>query len=219
MNRISIYIADDHALLRDGVRLILSKNKTFEVVGESDNGKTALEEVEKLNPDLVLLDISMPIMTGLEAARQIRKYNTKMKVAILSRHDNDAFVQQAIQYGLNGYILKDYAGDELIRAIIEIMAGNMYLSPKLIKSVTSRMLPSGKNGKVNIQAEEYLLSDREKQVLKLICEGYDKTEISAILRIAVKTVQVHRQNIMKKLDIHSVIDLVKYGIKNGLIEI
>lgn len=219
MNKIRIYIADDHALLRDGLKLILSQNEEFEVVGEADNGKTALEEIEKLKPDVALLDVSMPIMSGLETARQLKKYNPKIKLIMLSRHDNIAYVQQALQNNINGYILKDYAGNELLRALAEVIAGNVYLSPKLIKSLTSRMFLSKKEILEKISIEEDLLTDREKQVLKLICEGKHNKETAAILRIAVKTVEVHRQNIMKKLDVHNVTDLIKYGIKSGLIEI
>lgn len=219
MKRIRIYLADDHALLRDGLKLIISQNENFEVIGEADNGRTALDEIEKLNPDVVLLDISMPVMNGLETARQLRKYNSKIKIIILSRHDNDAYVQQALQYDINGYILKDYAGNELLRGIKEVIIGNVYLSPRLIRSVACRLMNPGKSFNGDAQIEDLRLSCRERQVLKLICEGYQKDEIAALLRIAVKTVQVHRQNIMKKLDIHNAADLVKYGIKNGFIEI
>jgi len=216
MNKIRIYIADDHAILRDGLKLILSQNEKFEVIGEADNGKTALEEIEKLKPDIALLDISMPVMTGLEAARQIRKYNPQIKIVMLSRHDNDAYVQQALQNDINGFILKDYAGSELLKGIMEVMSGNVFLSPRLIKSLTCRLLPVKDQ---NTDYEKDILSDREKQVLKLICEGKQNEETAAILRISYKTVQVHRQNIMKKLGLHNITDLLKYGIKNGLIEI
>lgn len=219
MNKIRIYIADDHALLRDGLKLILSQNADFIVIGESDNGKTALEEIEKLKPDIALLDISMPVMTGIETARLIRKYNSKIKLIILSRHDNDAYIQEAFKYNINGFILKEYASDDLIKAILVIIDGKQYLSPRLTTTTSSKLLLSNHELLEKICIEENSLTSREKQVLKLICEGRHSDEIAAILRIAGKTVQVHRQNIMKKLDIHNITDLVKYGIKNGFIEI
>ncbi len=219
MSTIRVYIADDHAILRDGIKLILSQNSRFEVVGEAPDGKSALDEIERLKPDVAILDISMPVMTGLEAGRLIRKYNPLIKVILLSRHDDDAYVQQALQNKINGYILKEYAGSELIRAITEVMAGNLFLSPKLLNSITKKAVPH-KNPHIEDSEEENdLLSNREKQVLKLIGEGLSKEEIAVILRISGQTVKVHRQNIMKKLGIHKVSELVKYGIKIGLIEI
>jgi len=219
MKKIRIYIADDHAILRDGLKLILSQNENFEIAGEASDGKTAMEEVEKLKPDICLLDISMPILTGLEAGRLIKKYNRSIKIIILSRHDNEVYVKQALQIGINGYILKDYAGSEIIRAISEVMSGKIYLSPKLVKNLTTGSLLNNNSRAVKINNEKTILTGRENQVLKLICESKSNDEIAEIFRISVKTVQVHRQNIMKKLNLHKVGDLIKYGIKEGIIEI
>jgi len=219
MKKIRIYIADDHAILRDGLKLILSQNENFEIAGEASDGKTAMEEVEKLKPDICLLDISMPILTGLEAGRLIKKYNRSIKIIILSRHDNEVYVKQALQSGINGYILKDYAGSEIIRAISEVMSGKIYLSPKLIKNLTTGSILNNNSRKEKILNEKTILTGRENQVLKLICESKSNDEIAEILRVSIKTVQVHRQNIMNKLNLHKVGDLIKYGIKEGIIEI
>ena len=219
MKKIRIYIADDHAILRDGLKLILSQNQNFEIAGEASDGKTAVEEVEKLKPDICLLDISMPILTGLEAGRLIKKYNRSIKIIILSRHDNEVYVKQALHCGINGYILKDYAGSEIIHAVLEVMSGKIYLSPKLVKNLTTGSLLNNNSRAVKINNEKTILTGRENQVLKLICESKSNDEIAEIFRISVKTVQVHRQNIMKKLNLHKVGDLIKYGIKEGIIEI
>jgi len=216
MNRTKIYLADDHAILRDGLKHILSGEGGMVVVGESGDGKTAYEEIERIKPDVAVLDISMPVLTGLEVARLLRKYNNEIKIIILSRHDNEEYIQEALKNGINGYILKDNAGDDLIRAIHEVLKGNVYLSPRIVTMLTRGIVTNEKNDK---NVRDGILSHREKEVLKLVAEGTQSSEIASLLRISVKTVKVHRLNIMNKLDIHNVTDLVKYAIKNGLIEI
>lgn len=216
MNRTKIYLADDHAILRDGLKHILSGEGGMVVVGEAGDGKTAYEEIERIKPDVAVLDISMPVLTGLEVARLLRKYNNEIKIIILSRHDNEEYIQEALKNGINGYILKDNAGDDLIRAIHEVLKGNVYLSPRIVTMLTKGIVTNEKNDK---NVRDGILSHREKEVLKLVAEGTQSSEIASLLRISVKTVKVHRLNIMNKLDIHNVTDLVKYAIKNGLIEI
>lgn len=216
MNRTKIYLADDHAILRDGLKHILSSEGGMVVVGEAGDGKTAYEEIERIKPDVAVLDISMPVLTGLEVARLLRKYNNEIKIIILSRHDNEEYIQEALKNGINGYILKDNAGDDLIRAIHEVLKGNVYLSPRIVTMLTRGIVTNEKNDK---NVRDGILSHREKEVLKLVAEGKQSSEIASLLRISVKTVKVHRLNIMNKLDIHNVTDLVKYAIKNGLIEI
>lgn len=216
MNRTKIYLADDHAILRDGLKHILSGEGGMVVVGEAGDGKTAYEEIERIKPDVAVLDVSMPVLTGLEVARLLRKYNNEIKIIILSRHDNEEYIQEALKNGINGYILKDNAGDDLIRAIHEVLKGNVYLSPRIVTMLTRGIVTNEKNDK---NVRDGILSHREKEVLKLVAEGTQSSEIASLLRISVKTVKVHRLNIMNKLDIHNVTDLVKYAIKNGLIEI
>lgn len=219
MKKIRLYLADDHAILRDGLKRILSDNEDVDIIGESGDGKRALEDIDILKPDLAILDISMPLMTGLEVARQVRKYNDKINLIILSRHDNEEYVQQALQNGINGYILKDYAGDELLRAVKEVVDGNVFLSPKIINKITADYVSSKKPAAGRKGDEAAMLSNREREILKLVAEGKTNTEIGSLLRISSKTVKVHRLNIMNKLDIHNITDLVKYAIKNGLVEI
>lgn len=219
MNKIRVFIADDHAIMRDGLRLIISQDDRYELVGEAGDGMSALEGIEKLKPEIAILDISMPVMTGLDVARQLKKYNTGIKIILLSRHDNEAYVNQALQNNINGYVLKDYAGVELMRAMSDVMTGDIYLSPKLINKLACRINILNSNALQNIDSEEYVISNREKQVLKLICESKTNKTIALNLRISEQTVKAHRKNIMKKLDIHNVTDLLKYAIKIGLIEV
>ncbi len=219
MNKIRILLADDHAILRDGLRYILNTTPDYEIVAEAGDGKEAIDKIEKIKPDIAILDISLPTLTGLEIARQVRKYFSGVKVIILSRHDNEEYVNQAIKYGVNGYILKDDASDDLLKAISETMKGNVYLSPRII----TRMVGEYARGRGSGAAPEgdsvfETLSDREREILKLVAEGKTNIQISAALRISCKTVKVHRANIMQKLHVHKVTDLVKYAIKCGLVE-
>jgi len=219
MNKVRVYIADDHAIMRDGLKLIISQNDKYELAGEAGDGKKALEEIEKIKPDIAILDISMPLMTGLEVARQLKKYHSEIKVILLSRHDNEAYINQTLQNNINGYVLKDYAGVELMRALSDVMMGDIYLSPKLINKLATRMNLLSNCSMREIDYEENIISNREKQVLKLICESKTNKDIALNLRISEQTVKVHRKNIMKKIDTHNVTDLLKYAIKIGLIEI
>jgi len=218
MKRIKIYLADDHAILRDGLKSLLLNDKEIDIVGDSGDGRIAIAEIEKLKPDVAVFDISMPGISGLEASRQIRRYNKDIKIIILSRHENEEYVKEALTYGVNGYILKDYAGEDMIRALREVMEGNVYLSPKLVTMMTKDFISSDSFHEKRV-SDDQSLTAREKEILKLIAEGISGSEIASILRISAKTVKVHRLNIMKKLDFHNVTELVKYAIKNNLIEI
>ncbi|HOS41931.1 MAG TPA: response regulator transcription factor [Spirochaetota bacterium] len=214
--RTRIFLADDHAILREGLRHIISSVPEYEVVGEAGDGKEALEMIEKLRPDVAVLDISMPLMTGIEVSRQVRKYWPEMKIIILSRHDNEEYIEQLIKYGVHAYILKDSAGADLLKAIAEVLRGNVFLSPAIMTKIVSGIAP-GKS----VRADDTLfgtLTEREIQVLKLIAEGKSTGEIAGLLRISDKTVKVHRTNIMAKLGAHKVADLVRYAVRQGLID-
>lgn len=220
MKKISIFLADDHVILREGLKHILMEDKSIEIVGEAGDGRDAVEKIDKIKPDVAILDISMPILSGLEAARVIRKYDKDIKLIILTRHDNDEYVQQAIKNGVNGFILKDSAGDDLLKAVRDVVNGNIYLSPKIVTNFVKTGIPILYNRNSNNQIQvKGLLSNREKEVLKLVAEGKSSNEIALILRISPKTVKVHRLNIMNKLDVHNVSELVRYAIKCGLIDI
>lgn len=220
MKKLRIFLADDHAILREGLKHILLEDDSVEIVGEAGDGRDALEKIDRLKPDIAILDISMPELSGLEAARIIRKYDKHIRIIILTRHDNEEYFQQAIKNGANGFILKESAGDDLLKAVKDVMAGNIYLSPKFVTTIvkSSMLGPDNMNSSRPVP-DRGLLTNREKEVLKLVAEGKSSNEIASILRISSKTVKVHRLNVMNKLDIHNVTDLVKYAIKSGLVEI
>lgn len=225
METVKIFLADDHSIVREGLSLILRNEPGFEIVGESGDGKESLEMIEKLAPDIVVLDISMPTMSGIEVARYLRKYAPDVKIIILSRHDNEEYVNQLLEFGISGYILKDDAGEDLIRAMREVLKGNLYLSPRLTTSLVTDFIAMKKNSFADGKEVEStfspfkVLSARERQVLKLIAEGKNNNEMGSLLRISPKTVKCHRANIMKKLNIHKVNELVSYAIKNGFVEV
>jgi len=195
------------------LRLILSQASGVEIVGEQGDGRIAMEEIDQLKPDLVVLDISLPSLSGVEIARQIRKYHPAMKILVLSRHDNQEYVEQLLKYGVQGYILKEEAGSDLLKALDVIRHGEHSLRPRITKH-----LVSGMERKKSANDPFEILTNREREVLKLVAEGKSNEKIAQALWISAKTVKVHRANIMRKLDIHKVADLVKYAIKAGIIE-
>ncbi len=219
-NKIRIFLADDHKILRDGLRYIILSVPDYEIVGEAGDGKEALDEIEILKPDIVILDISMPTITGIEIAHQLKKYMPEVKIIILSKYDNEEYVYKLLEYGINGYVLKDNAGDDLLTAIKDVIHGNIYLSSQITNKLVN-IIKSNKTQPGNDKPLDHsqVLSGREKQVLKLVVEGKKNTEIASILRISIFTVKSHRQKIMQKLNVHKTIDLVKYALKNGLVEL
>jgi DNA-binding NarL/FixJ family response regulator len=212
-----VFLVDDHAILREGLKLILKQLPNLEIVGETGDGTTALEEIDRKKPDIVVLDISLPGMSGVEIARQLKKYNKNIKIIILSRHDGEEYITQLLKLGINAYVLKDEAGEDLLRAIEAVQKEERYLSPR----ITSKVMNAFQNKKTNPSISEEIfdvLTNREREILKLIAEGNSNDEIASKLWIALQTVKVHRQNIMKKLNVHNVAELVKYAIKSGLVE-
>ena len=219
--RVKIFLADDHSILRDGLKMILENEEEFNIVGEAGDGREAYDMIEKLKPDVAVLDISMPSMSGIELSRHLKKYLPDTKILILSRHDKDEYIRQVLQYGVEGYILKDDASEELIKAVKEVMKGNLYLSPRLATGIIREVITL--QGETEADTPEDspfdILTPREREVLKLVAEGSNSREIAEILHISPQTVKTHRVNIMRKLDIHKVNDLVAYAIKNGFVEV
>jgi len=213
---IRVLLVDDHTILREGVRALLAGEREIVVVGEAGDGREALEKVETLRPDIVLMDMVMPGMNGLEATTLIKELHSEVKVLILSMYDDDEYVQQVIQAGASGYLLKGMAADDLILAIREVHAGSSFLNPavaaKLIEDYVRRVRGEG-------DAAGDLLTAREREVLKLIAEGNTNQEIADVLCLSRKTVESHRANIMRKLDLHDVTELVKYALRTGLIRL
>ena len=211
---IRVLIADDHAVLRDGLRALLSGCEGIEVVGEAEDGMDAVEKAIALQPDVVLMDIAMPRLGGLEAALELRQRKVPAKILVLTQYDNKEYVFKMLKAGAAGYILKKAAATELVTAIRAVHAGESFLSPSVARAVIDRYLHEGEPSETEQQFEQ--LSDREKEVLKLLAEGRSNNEIADLLVLSVKTVMSHRASIMEKLDIHNRTDLVKFAIRAGL---
>jgi DNA-binding NarL/FixJ family response regulator len=219
MNKVRIFLADDHPVLLEGLKYIIKSNPDYEIIGESGDGKEALDKIEKLKPDIALLDISMPTMTGIEVARQIRKYSSKTRIIIFSRYDNEEYINQVMKYGVKAYILKDDVSEDILKAIREVLKGNIFMSSSISTKIFSDFYLIQKHSLTKKKKSIFdILSNREIEILKLITEGKPTAKIAATLRISDNTVKAHRANIMKKLNIHKVTDLVKYAIKSGLVE-
>ncbi len=208
-----IIIADDHKIIREGLKALLEKEEKFEVVAEAQNGLATVRLAQKLKPDIVIMDIGMPDMNGIEATREIVSANKNIKVVALSMHSDRRFVLQMLQAGASGYLLKESAFEELVMSLEAVASGQQYLSPKVTDVVIKEYLHStGKNEGTVFK----MLSAREREVLQLLAEGKSTKQIAAALNVSVKTVETHRQQVMEKLDIHSIAELTKYAIREGI---
>jgi two-component system response regulator NreC len=216
MDKIRIILADDHTILRAGIRALLENEPDMIVIGEAEDGRSALKLTCQLLPDIVLMDIAMPLLSGLESTRQIRRDCPQVKVLILTMHDREEYIRQALANGAMGFILKDASSQELLGAIRAVFQGEAVLSPAVTRLVIEDYLRWG-----GIQKDPTSdgLSPREREVLQLIAEGYSNRQISEIMSISIKTVQTHRMNLMSKLDLHDRADLIKYAIQRKIIEI
>jgi DNA-binding NarL/FixJ family response regulator len=212
---IRLLIADDHKLMREGLRALLSGESDIEVIGEASNGRAIVTMVEDSSPDIVLMDISMPQLNGIDATRQIEDLSGNTRVIALSMHADRLFVQGVLKAGAAGYILKDSAFDELAQAVRAVYSGQMYLSPGVAGVVVEGFL---KTKGTSIE-DDVRLTAREREVLQLIAEGITTRDIATQLHISVKTVETHRRQLMKKLDLYTVAELTKYAIRNGLTRI
>lgn len=208
--RVRVLLADDHALVRQGLRALLER-EGLEVVGEAAHGRDAIRLASSLEPDVAVMDVSMPMMNGLDATQELRQASPRTKTILLTRHDEDQYVTAALRAGVRGYVLKTQAATDLIRAIQQVQQGQIYLSPGV-----SRAVVDGYLNKTGVSTEQ--LSPRERQVLQLIGEGKSTKEVAQILGISVKTAESHRTRLMQKLDIHDVATLVRYAIRRGLVE-
>jgi DNA-binding NarL/FixJ family response regulator len=214
VDKIRVLIADDHRLVRDGLTKILESCGDMEIVGEASNGLEVMKKVSDLHPHVVLLDISMPKLSGLEVARRLKKEAPETRVVILTMHEEEEYSLKMIRSGVSGYLLKDSAATEVINAIRSAHAGKAFFSPQISKVLaeTYREVAPGEEDPYE------RLNDREREVLQLIAEGHSNKEIAEMLFISPKTVDNHRTNLMRKLDIHTTADLVRWAIKKGLVE-
>ena len=211
--RIRVFLADDHAVLRAGLRALLSREPDMEVVGEAASGSEALKKVEELQPDVVLMDISMPGMEGLEATAQIKQRAPGTKVLILTMHEDRRYLLPALKAGAAGYVVKRAADAELIGAIRAVQRGEAFLHPSMAKLLVEEYA----GGRASGASEGQPLSDREGEVLRLIAEGLSYKEMADRLGISVKTVETYRERIKEKLSLHSRAELVRYALEQGLL--
>jgi DNA-binding NarL/FixJ family response regulator len=216
MAKIRVLLADDHRILRDGIRALFDDQADIEVIGEAEDGQTTVKLVAQLQPDVVVMDIAMPLLNGLEATRQIQRDHPQVKVLILTMHENEEYIRQVLAAGALGYVLKDTAARDLLGAIRAVYQGEAVLSPAITRLVIEDYLRWG-----DIRAEDTSdgLTPREREVLQLIAEGYTNKEIAEILSLSVKTIQSHRTNLMSKLDLHDRGELIKYAIQKKIIDI
>jgi DNA-binding NarL/FixJ family response regulator len=212
MAKISVLLADDHTILRVGLRAYLRYHDDIEVVGEAQNGGDAVAQVKQLQPDVVIMDISMPGMNGIEATRLIRAQYPQTKVLILSQHEDPDYVIPLLQAGASGYILKSALGTDLLSAIRQVAHGETFLSPPIAKVLAEEIRHPGESTASAAQA----LTPRERQVLQMITQGRTNAQIADALSISINTVEWHRANVMNKLGVHTVVDLVRYALHHGL---
>lgn len=215
MSKIKILVADDHALLREGIIAILKLHDDVEVVGEASDGVDAIHKALKLKPDIVLMDIAMPGLGGLEATLEIKKAAPEIKILVLSQYDDREYVSRLIKAGVSGYILKHAVGTDLLSSIRAVARGEFYLYSAIASSVIGDYLSKGTEA---VEEPYERLTDREKQVLKLIAEGHTHKEIASMLDISVKTVIAHYTNFQEKLDIRTRAGLIKFAIQRGIVK-
>lgn len=210
-----ILLVEDHTLLRAGLRALLAQDPHIEIVGEADNGRDAIRAAGALSPHLILMDLTMPGMNGIEAIREIKKRYPEVRILVLTIHNTDEYIHEALKAGADGYILKDASQDELLVAIRSVLAGKTYLTPDISEKVINGYLGGGKNGGVRTAWDT--LTHRERQVLKLVAEGSPNRDVAEHLCLSVKTVEKHRSNLMKKLDLHNTSKLTAFAIEKGLV--
>ena len=215
MSKIRVLIADDHAILREGVRALLASSEDIEVAGEASDGFQAVERARQLDPDVVLMDIAMPGLGGIEATLEMKKEGLRARVLVMSQYDDREYVRRLLKAGVSGYVLKKSAGTELANAIRAVHRGGLVLDPEVARTAMEESAGGGDG--VGDPYES--LTDREKQVLKLVAEGMSNKEVAELLDISVKTAMSHRERMMEKLGLHNRTELVRYALKLGVIRV
>jgi DNA-binding NarL/FixJ family response regulator len=215
MQRLRIMLAEDHLTVREGIKLLINSQPDMLVVGEVDDGSAAIKEAQKLSPDIVVMDVSMPKLNGLKATKRLKITSPDVKILTLTRHTDDAYLQQLIESGASGYVLKQSAPTELIRAIRAVADGKNYLDPALTEKMFSGFAARSSSLRGDLKPN---LTERESEVLRYIALGYSNKEIAELMQVSVKTIEAHKANAMRKLDMHSRIDIVRFAILQGWME-
>jgi len=217
-SEITVLLADDHGIVRKGIRSLLEQESWIKIVGEAEDGMEVLKKAGKLLPDILVLDISLPLLNGLEVARRLNKLHSEIKIIILSMHDSDDLIYETLQAGVKGYILKKSAPDQLVSAIRAVSLGKSFFSPEISKIIDERKIEQGQLiGKESILVPA--LTGRESDILQLVAEGHSNREIAEILFISIKTVENHRSKIMEKMNFRNIADLIKYAVSKGIIQL
>lgn len=214
MPKLRLLLADDHAVVREGLKLILNAQRDMEVVGEAEDGEAAWAQVQHLQPDVVVMDVSMPRMNGVEATLRLKQAQPGLKVLVLTMHEDESYLRQLLKAGASGCVLKRSAGQELTQAVRAVAAGGLYLDPTLANKVVDRYV---EEPSVPGDAHAAPLSDREMEVLRLIAAGHSNKEIATQLRLSVKTVETYKARLMEKLALHSRAELVRYALHHGFL--
>jgi two-component system response regulator NreC len=217
MTKIKILLADDHPIVRTGLRLLLNSEANVEIVGEAEDGQEVLEKVAQLSPDIILMDSTIPILNALEVTRQIGKRFPQVKVLVLAMYTNGNHIFQFLQVGVSGYLAKQASPTELLSGIQAIHRGNRFLSPTILETVIEEFVQQAKT--LNLEDPYEQLTDREREVLQLIVEGFPNREIAKRLYISMTTVRVHRNNLIRKLNIDNVPELTMYAVRKGIISL
>jgi two-component system, NarL family, response regulator NreC len=213
---VSVLLADDHPIVRQGLRHLLEMQPDFKVVGEASDGLEASQMAERYHPDVLVVDMMMPGLNGLEVTRQVRQRSPATRIIVLSMHNNDAYVLQALKRGASGYVLKDSGPGEVVQAVKQVMEGQRYLSASLAANLIELLLKQTGNLPKDPYEE---LTNREREVFQLTAEGWNNNEIAERLCISPRTVEVHRANLMEKLGLHSQMDVLRYAIRRGLVTV
>jgi two-component system response regulator NreC len=211
MKRTRILLADDHAVVRQGFKMILGAQADMEIVGEAGNGREAIELAGQLSPDIVVMDVAMPELNGIEATRRLIAANPHTRVIALSMHKDSVYVREILRAGARGYLLKDSGADDLVKAVRAVAGGESYLSPAVSNAVLD-------DYRKHVTNPVDLLTSREREVLQMLAEGKTNKEIAVVLNLSVYTVDAHRGRIMEKLNLHSINELVRFALRNGLID-
>lgn len=216
IDKIRVIIAEDHETVREGLKLIINTQPDMEVTGEAGNGRDAVRLAKELAPDVLLMDVSMPELNGLKAAAQLKRVAPDIKILTLTRHTDQAYLQELLEAGVSGYVLKQSAATDLIRAVRAVAAGDNYLDPAMTGKIFSNYVE--KSSKLRGDTRGAALTERERDVLRLIAWGYSNKEIAERLDISIKTVEAHKANALKKLDMQSRIDIVRYAVLQGWLQ-